>query len=135
MALAIGRNNLFFGWLWIFIGVIIGAVMGLWSFNGPFSSPFGDYSSLARRFARLSHISFIGLAILNILYGYEIDKVKLTRKTKLIGSKCFVYGSIFLSLFLLVSAFFEIAKYFLVFPVTLILISIGIILIGLFKNF
>ena len=65
----IGKKNISFGWIWILIGIIVGAIMGMWSFNGPLTSPVGDYVSLPRRMLRLSHIAFIALAIINILFA------------------------------------------------------------------
>ena len=64
----IGKKNISFGWFWILVGVIIGAIMGMWSFNGPLNSPVGDYTSLPRRMLRLSHIAFIALGVINILF-------------------------------------------------------------------
>ena len=74
----IGKKNISFGWIWMLLGIILGAILGMWSFNGPFPSPLGDYTSLPRRLIRLSHIAFIALSIINILYGYEIDKIRLS---------------------------------------------------------
>ncbi|MBD3252714.1 hypothetical protein GF386_03220 [Candidatus Pacearchaeota archaeon] len=126
----IGKKNISFGWLWIMIGIIVGAVIGMWSFNGPLASPLGNYTSLARRMIRLSHIAFIALAIINILYGYEIDKTKLKTKLKKIGSWFMIYGTILMPVLLIISAFLESIKYLTVIPTILISISLFIIIIG-----
>lgn len=127
----IGKKNISFGWVWILVGIILGAIMGTWSFNGPLPSPIGDYTSLSRRMLRLSHIAFIALAIINILYGYEIDKVKLRKKLKKIGSNCMIYGAILMPLFLIVAMIFEPFKYLTVIPVVLVIVSIAIMVYGL----
>src|SRR3989338_6035531 len=120
----IGRKNIKFGWLWILVGIFVGAIMSMWSFNGPFVSPVGDYDSLPRRMLRLSHIAFIALAMINILYGYEIDKVKLKEKFKSLGSNFILYGAILMPLVLMGAVFYENLKYFAVIPIFLIIISL-----------
>ncbi len=129
----IGKRNISFGWLWILFGVLIGAVMGMWAFNGPMASPVGDYTSLPRRMLRLSHIAFIALAIINILYGYEIDKIKLKRKFKDIGSLFMIFGAILMPLLLLGAVFYEPFKYLTIIPASLVIIALVIIVLGKLK--
>jgi hypothetical protein len=129
----IGKKNISFGWIWILIGIIVGAIMGMWSFNGPLTSPVGDYVSLPRRMLRLSHIAFIALAIINILYGYEIDKTRLKEKLKKLGSNCMIYGGVLMPLVLLVSVFFENFKYLTAIPATLIIIALILMVLGRIK--
>jgi len=123
----IGKKNISFGWIWILAGVLVGAVMGMWSFNGPLVSPVGDYTSLPRRMLRLSHIAFIALAMINILYGYEIDKVKKYNK---IGSNCMIYGAVLMPIFLLGAVFFESIKYLTIVPSILVIIALLILVLG-----
>ncbi len=130
----IGKKNISFGWIWILSGIIIGAIMGMWSFNGPLASPVGDYTSLPRRLLRLSHIAFIALAVINILYGYEIDKIKAKEKLKKIGSNFMIYGAVLMPLILLMSVFFEVFKYLTVIPTTLIIIALFIMVYGKIKK-
>lgn len=130
----IGKKNVSFGWIWILVGIILGAVMSLWSFNGPLPSPVGDYSSLPRRLLRLSHIAFIALAVINILYGYGIDNIKIKDKYKKIGSNCIIYGAVLMPLLLLAAVFLEPLKYLTIIPAILIIISILIMASGKLKK-
>lgn len=130
----IGNKNVHFGWVWLLFGLLLGAVMGLWSFNGPFASPFGDYTSLPRRMIRLAHIAFIALGMINILYGYQIDKLVVKEKYKIIGSRCLVSGSVLMPIMLIGAAFFEPLKYFTAIPATLIIVSISIIAFGSWRS-
>lgn len=134
MERVIGKKNISFGWVWILVGIILGAVMSLWSFNGPLPSPVGDYSSLPRRLLRLSHIAFIALAIMNILYGYEVDKINMKEKFKKIGSKCMMYGAILMPILLLAAVFLEPLKYLTIIPAILIIISVLIMVFGKYKK-
>jgi hypothetical protein len=108
-------------WLSIVTGLLMGAVIGLWSFDGPVAAPAGfeDPSALARRLLRLSHIAFIALPALNILHlhfgrcaGAPAERV------------CFslLAGSWLLPITLAIAAWWPVAKYALPFPATLILI-------------
>lgn len=126
----IGNKNITFGWIWILTGILVGAVLGMWSFNGPFPTPVGDYTDLPRRMLRLSHIAFIALAIINILYGYEINnKSKLKLKTKNTGSVLMIFGAILMPVILILSALVnESFKYLTTIPATLLIISLLIII-------
>lgn len=130
----VGKKNISFGWIWILAGLIVGAIMGAWSFNGPMPSPVGDYTSLPRRMLRLSHIAFIALAIINILYGYEIDKIQLKNKLKSVGSMCMIYGAILMPIFLIAAVFFEPLKYLTMISATLVIIAVAIMAIGQIKG-
>lgn len=130
----IGNRNISFGWIWILFGIFVGVVMGMWAFNGPMASPVGDYTSLPRRMLRLSHISFIALAIINLLYGYEIDNIKLKKSYKKTGSLCLIYGAILMPLLLIAAIFYEPFKYLTAIPAVLVIISLIIMVVGKLKN-
>lgn len=62
-------KNILFGWSWILAGIAAGALIGLRFADERW---MGGYASHPRRLVRLGHISFIGLGILNILYGLSL---------------------------------------------------------------
>jgi len=130
----IGKKNISFGWMWILVGLMVGAVMGMWSFNGPLPSPVGDYSSLPRRMLRLSHIAFVALAIINILYGQSIDKLRLDIRWKKLGSICMIFGAMLMPIFLIAASFYEPLKYLTWFSASLIILGVGIMAIGKLKS-
>lgn len=127
----IGKKNITFGWIWMLVGLVVGAIIGMWSFNGPMASPIGDYTSLPRRMIRLSHIAFIALSMINILYGYEIDKIKY----KKIGSDCMIYGAVLMPTLLIAAAFYEPVKYLTMIPATLVIVAVGIMAIGMLNKY
>ena len=57
-----------FGWIWIFLGVLSGMMLGTGFLREEF---LGGYASPRRRLLRLGHISFIGLGALNILFAHS----------------------------------------------------------------
>lgn len=61
--------NIAFGWAWILAGIFAGALIGLRFADERW---LGGYASHKRRLVRLGHISFIGLGLLNILFGLTL---------------------------------------------------------------
>ena len=74
MAAAVGNSNRVVGWASLAVGAGTGLILGLWSFDGPFAVPawLGAYGDVSRRLARLGHIAFFGLGILNLLLAREL---------------------------------------------------------------
>ncbi len=59
--------NLIFGWIWILLGFLTGAMLGM-GFEK--EGWLGGYSSLRRRMYRLGHISLFMLGLLNLLFAF-----------------------------------------------------------------
>lgn len=118
-----GEINVAFGWIWLNIGIVMGMVMGLWSFDGPLKTPRGheDYSSLPRRLVRLSHVAFIVPSIINILYGKEIGSLHISAGLKTLGSWSMILAAAGISIGCLATAFWNRLKYLLAIPATLFL--------------
>ena len=62
--------NLALGWLWILLGFVSGAALGMFFHREEW---LGGYSSLTRRLYRLGHIAFFALGALNILFFFTFD--------------------------------------------------------------
>ena len=62
-------NNLYAGWIGIFLGCIAGAVMGMFFHDEGW---LGGYGSWQRRMVRLGHISFFGIGFVNIAYALSV---------------------------------------------------------------
>lgn len=127
------KTNIQFGWLWVFLGIISGAILGTFAFNGPIQLPleFMDYSSLPRRMLRLAHISFIGLGFLNWMYGITINSLRM--KINQNASRLFILGAVTMPLFLIVSAFYEPFKYSLVIPAVSLFVATLLFCKSLYK--
>ena len=81
------RNRLV-GWTSLAVGVAVGLVMGLWSFDGPLQPPawMGEYADTSRRLVRLGHIAFIGLGVIDILIERELIRSALASRGRAIAS-------------------------------------------------
>jgi hypothetical protein len=127
----LGKLNIKFGWTWLLIGIIEAAIIGMFAFQ---SDWMGGYTSLARRFIRLSHIAFMALPLVNILYGLCLSAVKLTYKIKRVGSYSMILTAIFMPLLCLLSAFNIFFKNLFFIPVTCFFIAVAIMVIGQFRK-
>jgi hypothetical protein len=83
--------NLVLAWLWIALGIIGGFGLGLFFHREDW---LGGYASLTRRLYRLAHISFFGLAILNILFYLTAREIHPDSPAVLIASYGFIAGAV-----------------------------------------
>lgn len=61
--------NLWFGWAWILMGMLAGAVIGMCFHR---SDWLGGFDAWPRRMVRLGHIAFIGTGLLNIAFALTL---------------------------------------------------------------
>ncbi len=107
--------NLVFAWLWILMGFLTGALLGT-GFQR--SEWLGGYDSLRRRLYRLGHISFFGLATMNLLFYFTVQTLAAPGPVVPAASWLFVIGGISMPLCCLVMAHAERMKPLFVVPVT-----------------
>ena len=114
------------GWASLAVGVATGLVMGLWSFDGPLPSPewLGEYGDTPRRLARLGHIAFIGLGILNILLARELPHSSLGEKGRRAASLSMNIGNVLLPINLFAAAAWHPAKYAMGIPATAVFVAL-----------
>src|SRR5687767_15270294 len=87
----IARLNLAFAWLWILLGFISGAAMGMRFQN---ENWLGGYGSFPRRLYRLGHISFFGLGLINFLFAVTLRLFPLNSPLVSVASYAFIIGGI-----------------------------------------
>ena len=128
--------NRLIGWVSFVIGAGSGLVMGLWSFEGPFATPalLGDYADVSRRLARLGHIAFFGLGILNIFLARELCLVDLAMGAKRVAAAAMNLGNIFLPLTLFAAAFYHPFKYLMPVPATSVFVALLIVSYGVWRS-
>jgi hypothetical protein len=59
--------NLYLGWVWITVGFVSGAILGLFFYDPNW---LGGYASWRRRMFRLGHVAFIGTGLLNLAFVF-----------------------------------------------------------------
>jgi hypothetical protein len=114
------------GWISLAVGVATGLVMGLWSFEGPMTTPawLGEYGDTSRRLARLGHIAFIGLGLINILLAHELPHSALGPRARRSASRHMNFGNIVLPITLFAAAAWRPAKYAMAIPATAVFVAL-----------
>jgi hypothetical protein len=124
------------GWVSLLLGAISGLVFGLWSFGGPVEVPawLGDYGDVSRRLARLCHISFFGLGILNLLVARELPRCAVREQAKRTASIAMNFGNVFLPLTLLAAAVYHPMQYALGLPGLSVTLALAITAYGVSRK-
>jgi hypothetical protein len=99
---------------------MFGAVLGL-KFHG--EDWMGGYASLKRRLYRLGHVSFFGLAIINLLFFFTATYLSLDGACILVASWGFVIGAISMPVCCLIMAHHPGLKALFVLPVSSLIIA------------
>ena len=119
-------RNRFVGWTSLAVGVAVGLVMGLWSFDGPLPPPawIGEYADTSRRLVRLGHIAFIGLGLIDILLERELSRSALAPATRGVASWAMVIGNVLLPIALIAAAAYHPLKYFMAIPASSVFVAL-----------
>jgi hypothetical protein len=138
---AVGRRPLWewnrrVGWVSTCVGAASGLILGLWSFDGPFAVPgwLGDYDQTARRLARLGHIAFFGLGILNILVAGELRRPSLGRFGRQVASWAMNFGNVFLPVTLFAAAAYRPFKYTMSAPAVAVFLALVVTAYGVCRG-
>lgn len=83
--------NLTLAWLWVFLGFASGFYLGLHFHKEDW---LGGYGSRKRRLYRLGHISFFGLAIINLMFYFTARSLATTGLPVAVASWSFIVGAV-----------------------------------------
>mgnify|MGYP001588705984 CR=1 FL=1 len=116
-------------WISILSGALLGMVMGLWSFNGPFNVPswIGEYNELPRRFLRLAHAAMFALGILHIMIAKRISTTDMHPRIRTITYNAMAVGNVLMPTALIGAAFWEPVKFLTTVPATALTIAFALI--------
>lgn len=116
--------NLLAGWIGILAGVVSGALIGLFFHREGW---LGGYDSFRRRMVRLGHISFFGIAFLNMFFGLTIQALAMDPAWTRIASSGFIAGAVTMPLCCFLTAWRKPMRHF--FPIPVISLLTGILCI------
>ena len=110
------------------VGAGTGLIMGLWSFDGPVAVPgwLGEYGDTSRRLARLGHIAFFGLGIINLLLARELARWQSGRRAGRICSQAMNFGNVGLPLALFAASAWRPLKYLMPWPALAVFLALVI---------
>ncbi|MBI2927824.1 MAG: hypothetical protein HYY24_19200 [Verrucomicrobia bacterium] len=87
----VAQLNLIVAWLWIVLGFVAGFILGL---NFHREDWLGGYASHKRRLYRLAHISFFGLALVNLVFYFTARELFTAKPTVTLASWGFIVGAV-----------------------------------------
>lgn len=119
-----------FGWFWIGLGVLSGAILGMRFRDEKF---LGGYSTWPRRLIRLGHIAFFGTGILCVLLASTLQRHHLGDFWESTASWSMLIGAIGMPLCCALAAFRPRATPLFVLPVSAIGLAVTIAYIRLFQ--
>lgn len=122
--MSIAELNIFIGWVAMLLGVLAGAVIGLFFHIDDWA---GGYASFRRRMLRLAHISFFGIGFINLLYGLTLQFIPLADPYVTIASYGLILGVITMPLCCYLTAWRKSFRH--LFPVPVLGVGTGILAI------
>jgi hypothetical protein len=102
------------GWLGMLLGVVSGAVIGLFFHREDW---MGGYGSYRRRLTRLGHISFFGLALVNFSFAFTQHLVVLHAPWSSVAMWAFLVGAVSMPACCFLSAWRKPFRHFFFIPV------------------
>lgn len=111
--------NLLAAWVGILLGFVAGAVQGLFFHDDEW---LGGYSSWRRRMLRLGHISFFGLAMINLAYAVSLSLLRIEHITPW-PSRLLILGAILMPTICYLSAVHKPLRHLFPFPVVALLVG------------
>jgi len=111
--------NFYAAWVGILFGFVSGSVLGLFFHDREW---LGGYASWRRRMARLGHISFFGIAIINLIYALSVQ-VFHVQVTSSGPSQLFVAGAVTMPLICFLSAWKKFFRHLFFIPVLCLIIG------------
>jgi len=119
--------HILIGWTAMFLGVVVGAVIGLFFHKVDWA---GGYDSFRRRMLRLGHISFFGLGFINLMFGLTLQATTFPIPHIEIASLGFLIGVVTMPLCCFLSAWKKPFRHLFPIPVLGVLVGITLILYG-----
>jgi hypothetical protein len=123
--------NLVAAWTGILLGFVAGAVQGLFFHREEW---LGGYGSWPRRLTRLGHISFFGIAFINIAFAVTVSlappETPGAESAVHIASWLFILGAITMPLVCYLSAFKKPFRHLFCIPVASLVAAAGTFTIG-----
>jgi hypothetical protein len=116
--------NIGAAWAGLLAGIIAGAVSGLKIHSENY---LGGYSNWTRRLVRLAHISFVGIAFINLGFGLTARALGMTSGLQA-ASILLVVGAITMPLVCYLAAFKQPFRHLFFIPVISVLTSVTVML-------
>jgi hypothetical protein len=108
-------THLLLGWFGMLMGVISGAIIGMFFAKEQW---LGGYGSFQRRMLRLGHLAFFGIGFLNLMFAFSLPKLELGQVGHQMSSWGFAVALSTMSLTCFLSAWRKPMRHLFPIPVT-----------------
>lgn len=123
--------NVYAAWIGILLGLVAGAIQGLFFHNEDWLQ---GYSSWPRRMIRLGHISFFGIAFINLAFAVTALYVDAgffrASPAAVWSSRLLIIGAITMPLICYLSAIKKPVRHLFFIPVSCLLTAVGTLIVG-----
>ena len=123
--------NLYAAWIAMLMGIIAGAVQGLFFHREQW---LGGYQSWERRMTRLGHISFFGIAFINLGFAFTVSIFGINPGQLIWASRLLIVGQIGMPFICYLSAVFKPARNLFFIPVLAVAAAILQLLLVFFHG-
>lgn len=113
--------NVTAAWIGILAGTVSGLIMGMMFQK---ENWLGGYGSWSRRLIRLGHISFFGLAFINLAYAFSVKALDIDSTSRL-ASSLFILGAVSMPVVCFLSAWRKTMRH--LFPIPVLSILAGVV--------
>lgn len=113
--------NVTAAWIGILAGIVSGLIMGMMFQK---ENWLGGYGSWSRRLIRLGHISFFGLAFINLAYAFSVQALGIDQSGQW-TSMLFILGAVSMPLVCLLAAWRKPMRH--LFPIPVLSLLAGVV--------
>jgi hypothetical protein len=121
----VGHLHVQIAWSAILLGLLAGAVTGLFFARDDW---LGGYGSWRRRMLRLGHVAFVGTGLLNLAFAVSVDRMGIGAPVR-IASILLVVGTVTMPPVCLLSARWKPVRHLFFIPVTCLVAATAICLV------
>ena len=119
--------NLVAGWTGMVLGLIAGAVIGLFIHQESFA---GGYGSYRRRMMRLGHVAFFALGIINVLFALTLSTTEVVLSYPRLASSSLIVGAALMPVVCYLAAWKTPFRHAFALPVVCVAITLVLMLQG-----
>ncbi len=116
--------NIYTAWIGFFLGCVAGATSGLFFHDEDW---LGGYTSWRRRMTRLAHISFFGIAFINLSFAFTARVLKI-EDDLVLSSYLFIIGAITMPLVCYLSAARKAFRHLFFIPALAVTLGVAVFL-------
>ncbi len=120
--------NMIAGWAGMVLGLIAGAVIGLFIHRDSFA---GGYGSYRRRMMRLGHVAFFALGIINVLFALTLSATDVVLGYPRLASLSLIAGAALMPLVCYLTAWKTPFRHAFALPVICVAVTLVLMLQGM----